>query len=244
MLDNLVRKSFKIIRRNYGCPGLDGISIKAIKQNFSFHKNKVIELYSNVAFGNLPVKTIKIKDYSGKDMEVYIYSLYDRWIQQIIRLEIEPSINAALKDYIFAYRHGKNMEMLKKYLKSFNTKSIFVLDVLKFFDNIDRKTLYDKMVKNLEISENQIRKIDLCLSSNSNSLPRGNALSPILSNYYLSDIDVLFDKNYARFSDDMFFAISSEEEASAITSELQKHLAEINLSINLNKTRIIDAKEF
>lgn len=109
---------------------------------------------------------------------------------------------------------------------------------------MDRRYLYDRLLANTSIKQGMLNKIDLCLSHISNGLPPGNVLSPLLSNYYLTEIDNMFESEYARFSDDMFFAINSENEKDAIIHKVSDKLAAINLSINFEKTVLSDAKNF
>ncbi|EKE00101.1 MAG: hypothetical protein ACD_22C00092G0013 [uncultured bacterium] len=245
MLNNmLVKKAFRIIRRNYGCPGLDGVSIKDIKQNYNYYINKIIDLYNSYTFGRYPVKTTTITDYNNKPRDIFIYCLYDRWIQQILKLQIEEIIENDLKEYVFGYRRKLNIGMLRKYTKSFNSKYILNIDILGFYNHINRDHLNKVLIKNTSISKEFLTRIDLSFSHLSNGLPQGNVLSPILSNYYLAGIDSMFNSKYARFSDDMFFAINDLEEQNDIINKLVPELGKLSLSINFEKVRLFETNSF
>ena len=245
MLNSLiVKKAFRIIRRNYGCPGSDHLSIKDIKRDFSYHAKRIIEVYEKDRFGTLPVRKAELLDYNNKPRDIYVYCLYDKWIQQILRLQIEPIVEKHLKDYIFGYRRKLNMLKLREYIRSFNPKFILNLDISKFYDHVDRNYLYNNLLANPEITQEILNKIDLCFSHIPNGLPQGNVLSPMLSNYYLLGVDSMFKSKYARFSDDMFFALDDQGEQNDIINKLSSRLKTLNLSINFEKVILSDAKNF
>lgn len=245
MLNNsTVKKAFRILRRNYGCPGLDNLSIHTVKSSPSNHFKSVIKIYETNSLNQLPVKRSNLVDYTGKRREIYVYCLYDRWVQQIIKLQIEPIINSYLKKCVFSYKRNSNISMLRSYILSFYPKFVLCLDVAKFFDNINREYLLNLLRTNTSISGELLYKIELCLKHQTFGLPQGNVLSPILSNYYLSELDDMFELGYARFSDDMFFAMNDPNEKDAIINTVSAKLEKLNLSINFEKTVVTDATNF
>lgn len=66
----------------------------------------------------------------------------------------------------------------------------------------------------------------------------------MLSNFYLSDFDKLYKDGYARFSDDLFFAIASEEDKEDISQKAELHLHALGLEINEKKTKIYERQFF
>jgi hypothetical protein len=60
----------------------------------------------------------------------------------------------------------------------------------------------------------------------------------------VSGIDNMFDSKYARFSDDMFFALNDAKEQGNIINKLGPELRKLNLSINFEKLRLFETKDF
>ena len=68
-------------------------------------------------------------------------------------------------------------------------------------------------------------------------------MSIFLSNYYLDDIDTLFDNGYARYGDDMFFDLTIHDK-DILLQTLIKELNNLNLVLNKDKIRVINTGEF
>ena len=54
----------------------------------------------------------------------------------------------------------------------------------------------------------------------------------------------MFNSKYARFSDDMFFAINDLEEQNDIINKLVPELGKLSLSINFEKVRLFETNSF
>ncbi|MFH1407886.1 MAG: reverse transcriptase domain-containing protein [Patescibacteria group bacterium] len=244
LADQVLDKAFKILRRNYGCPGLDGLSIKEIKRDFDFHKAVVLEKYNTASINILPIKKVRILDYSDKLRSVFVYCLYERWLQMCLKLQLAQKVNNCLASYVFGYRPGFDMEMLKKYIKMFGKKYVLHLDLEKYFDSINREVLLKQMETQLNVEDFILTRVNQSLSHINYGLPRGNALSPVLSNMYLSRFDMQFKDSYARFSDDLFFTFDKVNERDVIINEITPELRNLGLSINFQKTEVQHADKF
>jgi len=236
--------AFKILRRNYGCPGADGLSIKDIKANYDFHQSIVVEKYTNSDINKLPIKQVEIIDFAGKKRKIYVYCLYERWLQLIIKLQIEFIVEKLLPEYVFGYRRGKDMSSLQKYILSKDSSHVLYCDIVNYFENIDTNILLIQLEKILREDKGLIKKIRLSVEGFHSGLSAGNALSTILSNVYLSNIDKYYSKNYARFSDDMYFATNSINQVNTIKNRLVQQLADLGLDLNTDKFKVVDVKEF
>jgi len=240
--DRTVDKAFKILRRNYSCPGLDGLSFRKIKENYSFHKSAVLEKYKTGAVNTLPIKRVQIVDYGNRYRSIFVYCLYERWLQMYLKLQLEQKVNSIVADYVFGYRPGLDMKMLKEYAKTFSGRYILHIDLEKFFGNIDRKILINHLKTNFGVEDSVLVRVSKSLSRTGRGLPQGNVLSPLLSNIYLSAFDNEFTKNYARFSDDLYFAIDKMGDEDTIIRQLIPKLNRLGLSMNFQKIEVSSAE--
>jgi hypothetical protein len=80
--------------------------------------------------------------------------------------------------------------------------------------------------------------------------PQGGIMSPVLANIYLNEvIDQWFSENFAnqdkvmvRYADDAVFFFKEETEAVAFMVKLEERVKEYGLSLNKDKTQIVDFK--
>jgi retron-type reverse transcriptase len=236
----LLKKAFKILRRNYGCPGNDGISIKDIKINYNNYENTVwgsLEKHT-YTFEQEP-KCVTINDYLGNEREIFVYNVIERWIQQFIGLQIEPIIDSVLQEYVYAYRRGKNDIDSYKYILNNNPNFILRVDIKNYFSFIDRGKLF-VMLKELNIENNLLNIIQKSFEHYEKGLPPGHVLSCMLSNLYLKDFDSEFPEDYTRYSDDMMFACRNRMQAYKALWTVSKLLKVYGLSLNHKKTRLIN----
>lgn len=243
MTIDLFDKAFKLLRRNYGSPGLDGISLKEVKKNYSRHKNILSSKYNRGEINSLPIKTTTIIDYGGQEREIFVYCIYERWLQMYLKLQIEPSIEKNLKDYVFGYRKDKTMEDLRNYMIKTGVELVLHLDIVKYFEQIDKEQLFAYLGGILGVDRDILVKLHRSVSHVDTGLPQGNVLSPILSNTYLMSFDELFPERYARFSDDLYFALDTLEEKDSVIEKVSAQLLKLNLKINYNKLEITNVNE-
>lgn len=234
-------KAFRVIRRNYGCPGPDGLSIKHIKSDYQSHKKYLQQQLQNNTFKfGVPRYSLITKN-GPKVRTIYIYNLYDKWIQQCINISIEPYyIEPLLAPYVFFSRRGigDGRKAAAKYILKSKPKYLLRLDILDFFASINRAKLI-ALLKSTPIPDNLIKLIEDSFIHLPRGIPIGNVLSPKLSNLYLSPLDQLFPKNYARYCDDMFFALSNQAEKSSVIGKVSESLSKLELALNIKKINLV-----
>lgn len=223
---------------------LDGVSLREIKKDYNKHKNVVLGKYIRDQVSSLPVKTTTIIDYGGKEREIFVYCIHERWLQMYLKLQIEQNIEESLKSYVFGYRKGVTMKDLHSYLLSTGLAHILHLDIAKYFDQIDREPLFNFLEHNIGVSGDTLVKIQKSVSHTDKGLPQGNVLSPVLSNAYLTPFDECFPENYARFSDDLYFALDTPRKKDEMVEKISERLLKHKLKINYSKLEIKNVNKF
>lgn len=235
----LIKKAFKILRRNYGCPGNDGISIKDIKDNYYEFEDFIwnsLKKY-DYEFEKKP-KSLTISDNTHSEWVIFVYNVIERWIQHFLKLQIEPKIDIILPKYIYAYRRGKKDIDSYKYILKNDPKFILRVDIRNYFYSINREKLF-VMLKDLDIENILLNLIQKSFEHCKEGLPPGHVLSCLLSNFYLKDFDSIFPENYTRYSDDMMFARQNIVQTYKTISIVNKLLKEYGLYLNQEKIKII-----
>lgn len=235
-----LKKSFRILRRNYGCPGNDGISIQTIKSDLHFHIDCLANqiLNNNFEFERSP-KSTTIIDYLGNPRSVMVYNMYERWLQEYIRTLSQDIIDSFLSNHVYGYRRKKKDIEAYKYILESSPRFILRLDIRNFFGAINREYLF-KMLYEIGLDAKIIELIRKSFESFSNGLPQGHVMSPLLSNFYLHKFDSNFPESYTRYADDMIFRLEKREDMDSLLKKIESLLEALNLKLNEDKTILIE----
>lgn len=205
--------------------------------------------------------------------EAYILPFVDRIIYMGIVGELADLIDESLLPNVFASRYNKiNSNNLlvngvEQWLKlkykidyeinkkndnnSFKYNCILQVDILNYYDNIDKKLLIEKL-KRIALNNNHLNTITLLetflfsFSNKSSGLPQNNDSSALLSTFYLNQIDAFMSnhtQSYYRFADDIKILCNDKYEARKYLVLLEKELKRCHLSVNSQKTKIIEIVE-
>jgi len=233
-----LKKAFKILRRNYGAPGRDGISIRDIKMNFSDNMAYLKKRLDNEDYLFTPPSFTTFSDFNGKLRKVYVYTVMDRWVQHYLKLELAPLINSLLQPYTFAHIRGRNNIDASKYILQENPPYVLKLDIAEFYQSINNFRLFH-LIDKIEF-DSYLRHLLIQSFANSSDqgLPLGHVLSPTLSNLYMNDFDLNFPTGYARYSDDLLFVLNSKFDKQNIVNKVIIELEKLDLKLNCKKTKI------
>ncbi|WP_294229697.1 reverse transcriptase domain-containing protein [uncultured Chryseobacterium sp.] len=132
----------------------------------------------------------------------------------------------------------------------FKYNCLLKIDILNFYDNINKKFLIEKLkriCKNADES-NAVIFLDDFLSTITNrasGIPQNSDASSLLATFYLNQVDVFMSNycdGYFRFMDDVRILCKNKYEARKILQVFEIELRRCHLSINSEKTKILDFK--
>lgn len=160
---------------------------------------------------------------------------------------IEPSVLNKLTDNTHAAIKGHGIHLalsqLRKYLKDDpeGTRYCYKIDIRKYFPNIDRQVLKEKM-RRIWTDPKLLWLIDYTIDSAPGDigLPIGNHSSQLYANLYLSDFDhwvqnTLRARYFIRYMDDVVILAGTKDELRAIHREIEWYLRRnLNLEIKSN----------
>lgn len=219
-----LRTAYEMARKNKGAPGIDGVTFEAIEERGleefleAIREELVQETY-------LPTRSREkeIDKGNGKTRTLKIPTIRDRVVQGAVKLILEPIFEPDFMDGSYGYRPQRTahqaVQRVAKAVNGGNTK-VIDLDLKSYFDTIRHDILLKKIASRVEDGK-VLRLIKLILKAGGKrGAGQGGVISPLFSNIYLTEVDVMLEKakevtwdgkyirvEYARFADDLVVLI-------------------------------------
>ena len=267
-LQKLARKSFyfhlfalkqiTIVNQGKYTAGIDG-KLCALRDRYAL-LNDLKNFQSN-EYKPMPIKRVYIPKPNGGKRPLGIPTIFDRCVQMLYKLILEPEFEQKFHKNSFGFRPGRStqdaVELIKSNLGGFREKYILDADLKRFFDNIEHslilkhfqpryQTVIRKWLKS-KILENNTCRTPL------KGTPQGGVISPLLANVVLNEFDNIFNPNpnlnlkdirrkiiTIRYADDYVVISDSKQILERIHSLMEKYFNKIGLEFNQSKTRIVE----
>jgi len=259
----MVWKAYQKVRSNQGSAGVDAISM----QEFDANRSKYLyKLWNRMASGSYfppPVKEVAIPKKDGSVRKLGVPTISDRVGQMVVKMFIEPRLEAVFSPSSYGYRPGKNAHQAIARVRENCWKQDWVidLDIKGFFDNIDHNKLMLAVEKH--VSENWVllyikRWLEAPVFTTSGNLiakqgkgtPQGGVISPLLANLFLH---YAFDKwlektdssvKFSRYADDVIIHCKSKVHAEQILELVHQRMESVRLELHPKKTKIVYCRDY
>ena len=181
-------------------------------------------------------------------------------VQGALKLILEPIFEADFQPGSFGYRPKKSahdaVDRVSRAIVQRKTRVIDI-DLRSYFDNVRHDRLLAKVAQRVDDAD-VMRLLKLMLKAvGKQGVPQGGVISPLLSNLYLTEVDRMLERakeasrdgkytyvEYARFADDLVILIDAYKRhdwlMAAVEKRLREELAELQVEINEEKSRIVD----
>ena len=145
------------------------------------------------------------------------------------------------------------------WLKRLSNRKTRVLDfdLRSYFDNIRHDRLLEKVADRIDDGDILHLLKVILKASGKTGVPQGGVISPLLSNLYLNEVDLMLERakavtrqgkytyiEYARFADDLVILIDAYERhdwlIGAVEKRLREEFAKLQVEINDEKSSIVD----
>mgnify|MGYP001602998003 CR=1 FL=1 len=201
----------------------------------------------------LPMRGFRTEE-GGKSRLIASSEPGDRLVEESILPLVQKAVEPGLHAGVHAYRAGRSTftaaHAVSRALAAGNT-AVAMLDVADFFPSIDRDILLARLScllpsAILELIRALVSapiRVEGALLSTHRGLPLGRAISPVLANAYLMDLDERASKIvgvYTRYGDDICLACPTAANREHAESEVRDSLSALGLSLAAHKTRRID----
>jgi RNA-directed DNA polymerase len=257
-------EAYRMARSNGGAPGIDGVTFEAIEENGaeSFLGQIRDELITNT-YRPMRARKKEIRKDGGTKVRVLsIPSIRDRVVQGALKLILEPIFEADFQSGSYGYRPKRTAhEAVARVAQAIVEEKtrIIDLDLKAYFDSVQHYPLLEKVARRVQ-DQAVMHLLKMILkATGKQGVPQGGVISPLLSNLYLNEVDRMLEKavnitrrgkstsiQYARFADDLVILIDAERRSDwlvkAVDKRLREELAKLRVSINEDKSRMVDLK--
>lgn len=251
--------------RKGGATGVDGQSSQEYAENLEENLTSLLSRAKQGTYRAPPVKRVEIPKGSGKEetRPIGIPTFEDKILQRGVQMLLEPVFENSFYNFSFGFRPKRSAHQALEYLRNsimgMHTTCILDLDIRKYFDTIEKRTLKD--IVKLRVRDGVVtRLISKWLEAgiqqedevwySERGTPQGGVISPLLSNIYLH---VVLDWWYVnktkprlrgksflvRFADDAVMGFEYEEDANKVMTAVRDRLASYGLELHPKKTKLI-----
>jgi CRISP-associated protein Cas1 len=248
-------RAWQKVAENKGCAGIDGETVAIFSDRST---QNLITLRDKVADGTYqprPYQQVLIPKKGNGHRALSIPCVRDRVVQQALLNVLHPVIDPQLSPTSFAYRPQVSyLQAVEAVAQSHEQGYDWVLDadIVKYFDNIDREILLQKVRQYLDnagmlclikawIAGGVSTKAGMIFPER--GIPQGAVISPILANIYLDrfdrDVSAAGDLRIVRYGDDFVVLAKTQPEIQEAYNLVQQLITALNLELHTGKTQVI-----
>lgn len=259
----MVWVAYQKVRSNKGSAGVDSISMEEFDANRSKHLYKLWNRMASGSYFPPPVKEVEIPKKDGSVRKLGVPTISDRVGQMVVKMFIEPRLEAEFSPNSYGYRPNKNAHQALAKVRENCWKQDWVIDVdIKgFFDNIDHNKLMLAVEKH--VPENWVKlyikrwleapvfKVSgELIQKQGKGTPQGGVISPLLANLFLH---YAFDKwlektdrsvQFSRYADDVIIHCKSKAHAELILKLVHQRMESVSLELHPKKTKLVYCRDY
>jgi RNA-directed DNA polymerase len=181
-------------------------------------------------------------------------------VQGALALILEPIFEADFQPGCCGYRRrrGAHQAVHRVVVGIGEAKTRVVdLDLKSYFDNVRHHLLLEKVARRVQDPEVLHVLKRILKASGKKGVPQGGVISPLLSNIYLNELDIMLEKanrvthtgghtplEYARYADDVVVLVDSGPQyvklLAKVNQRIREELAKLQVEVNEEKTRTVD----
>ena len=258
----MVWASYKKVKSNGGSAGIDHQSLSDFDKVRSKELYKIWNRLASGSYFSPVIKRVTIPKAGGKTRPLGIPTVSDRIAQQVVKMYLEPRLDAVFVENSYGYRPNKSahsaIHKVQEYVRKYSW--VIDLDIEEFFENVNHELLMKALERHVHEPwvlmyikrwlEAPVQLEDGTIKlSNGKGTPQGGVISPLLANLYMHYcVDRWLEKYHPssimiRYADDLIIHCRSHIEATGILTSLKERLEECGLRAHPEKTKIVYCKK-
>ena len=255
--------AFKQVKKNKGKPGIDGVTLADFEARLDEELRQLQAELANWTYQPSPVRRVEIPKPGGKGVRLLgIPTVRDRVVQTTLKLLLEPIFDPHFSLHSYGFRPGRSQQQAVQAAQQIvNSGKPYVVDIdlSKFFDRIHHDRLIGRLGQKisdkriLRLIGNMLRSgvmINGVVTPSQEGAMQGGALSPLLSNIVLDELDQELEKRgleFCRFADDCNIFVKSQKAADRVMEKVSQFIEKkLKLKVNQEKSQVAksDAVKF
>ena len=262
-----LRMAFFALKRD-AASGVDGLTWPTYEADLDRNLTDLHERVHRGAYRALPSRRTYIPKVDGKQRPLAVAALEDKIVQRATAAVLNAIYEEGFLGFSYGFRPKRGqhdaLDALVVGIKSRRVNFIFDADVASFFDSVSK----DWLVRFVEhrIGDRRIIRLiqkwlkagvleDGVVTVSEKGTGQGSVISPLLANVYLHYVFDLWAERWRRheatgdmilmrYADDIVVGFEHEADARRFWDEMRKRFEEFSLSLNPDKTRLIEFGRF
>ncbi len=249
---------WRTVKRNGKSGGVDGQTIVQFDRHAAERISRLHEQIRTGAYEPQPVRRVLIPKAGSRALRpLGIPTIRDRVVQTALRDVIEPIYEKKFCSSSYGFRPGRNakdaLRQVQAHLDAGRTWVVDV-DIERYFDTIPHAALMREVQSEiadrrvLELIESFLKQGIMegtkSYAALQEGTPQGGVISPLLANIYLHPVDRAMEAEgfgYVRYADDCVVMCRTREEAERALVRIRELIAERELTLHPEKTKLVDA---
>jgi RNA-directed DNA polymerase len=249
-----LRRAWKRVKANQGSPGVDGMTVFALKDYLNKHWPAIREQLLMGTYQPQPVQRVEIEKPEGGMRKLGIPTVVDRFIQQAVMQVLQNRWDRTFSDSSYGFRPGRSAHQAVARAQQYIAEGftyVVDLDLEKFFDRVNHDKLMGQIAKRVE--DKRLLKLiraflnagvmeNGLVSPSVEGTPQGGPLSPLLSNLVLDELDREMQRRghrFVRYADDCNIYVRSERAGQRVMESVTNFIStQLKLKVNREKSAV------
>lgn len=252
-----LRAGFAKVKHNAGSGGIDGQTVKMFETKMEDNLDTLQRQLREGSYRPKPVRRVWISKLFSRDKRpLGIPTVKDRVVQTALKTVLEPIFEKDFAPTSYGGRPGRGCKDALRQVEQFLKEGyswVVDADIKSYFDMIPRQPLMERIEK--KVADGRVLELIKSFLEQgimegmkhwkpTEGTPQGAVISPLLANIYLDPLDWKMIREgfkMVRYCDDLVILCRSQQQAQQALEILRQWLTEQGLSLNDEKTGIVDA---
>jgi RNA-directed DNA polymerase len=249
------KQALQRVKDNKGSPGVDGMTVEELPEYLKQHGPEIGEQLRQGTYQPQPVRRVEIPKPDGNGVrKLGIPSVLDRFVQQAVLQVLQKRWDATFSAHSHGFRPGRSARQAVHEAQQYIAEGhrwVIDLDLEKFFDRVNHDRLMAAVAE--RVADKRMLKLirafleagvmeDGLVSPVDEGTPQGGALSPLLSNLVLDELDRELERrghHFARYADDCNIYVDSERAGQRVMESITRFITHrLKLKVNQEKSAV------